>query len=458
MDKPTRIVIVGGGYTGIWTYKHLRRTIGGLIKQGKVHITVIAPKPYHSFHGFTAEALCGILSIVNRQSPLRMVMPNARIVLGNAERINLAEKTVTVKLIIEDVQQDIPYDHLVLANGSYDTVESVPGMMQHGFSLKAPGGVQATRNHLVRMIEFADAIDDPQQIKEALGIVVGGGGFAGVEMAANIAEWLHDLRKIYPVLTRYSPRVVLVHSGHALISQLRPQYDHLADYATTELRKWGIEIKLSTRLTEVGENTATLSDGTVIPTKTVISTIGQRTTILAGTESLPRSEKNLIIADAYLHVQGQSMVWTGGDTAQVMHVSGQPCPANALWAIMHGVTLGRNLGRTILGKPLEKFSYRGLGQSASLGLGKGSTELYGGQYTGWIGWLLRFFFFIYFVPSRRQMVRIVLDWLTFPFLGRYRDMTALYHQNPLSENAPAAIAVPIPANPTQPSAVQGQPQ
>ncbi len=194
----------------------------------------------------------------------------------------------------------------------------------------------------------------------------------------------------------------------------------MADYATRELQKWGVEIKLNSRLTEVRRNKAVLSDGTTIPARTVISTIGQRTTILSGTASLPHTENGLIVTDGFLHVRGQTNIWAGGDAAQVMHISGEPCPANALWAIMHGVRLGDNVGRAVQGKALRKFTYRGLGQSASLGVGKGASELYGVPLMGWVSWVLRLFFFIYFVPSRRQAVRSIFDWILYPFLGRYQ--------------------------------------
>ncbi len=416
---PTRIVIIGAGYTSVWAYKFLRRGIGRLIKRGDVQVSVICPKNYHSFHGFTAEALCGILSIANRQSSLRLIMPGVRHIRAHAESVDLNAHKVIVRPVAGDLTEEVPYDHLILANGSYDVMETVPGMRQHGWSVKEPGGVLSTRNQIMQMIEYADA--DPTDADAALTFVIGGGGLAGVEMAANIAEWLHDLGKTYPLLKEKKQRVVLVHSGPVLLPQFRPRFNRIADYATRQLEKWGVEIIYNSRLTQIRKHSVELSDGTRIPTRTVISTIGQKTTVLPGTESLPRSASGLIITDPFLHVQGHPDVWAGGDTAQVMHItSGQPVVANALWAIMAGVWLGDNLARTIQGKPLRKFSYRGLGQSASLGVGKGATELYGMQFSGWIGWLLRFFFFLYFVPSRRQAVRITADWLMYPFLGRYQ--------------------------------------
>jgi NADH dehydrogenase len=104
----------------------------------------------------------------------------------------------------------------------------------------------------------------------------------------------------------------------------------------------------------------------------------------------------------------------------VLHRRSQlPCPANALWAVKHGERVGDNIARAIQGQSLRPFTYPGLGQAASLGIGKGAVELYGIQFTGWLGWILRLFFFLGFMPSRIQMLRVALDWLILPLFGRH---------------------------------------
>jgi len=423
-ETPTRVVIIGGGYTGLWSYRFIKRRIGHLLNRGAVQVTVIAPKSYHSFHGWTAESLTGIISINNRQSPLRRILTGQSLLLANVVSVDLEAKTVAAQFVSDGRIEHVPYDHLLIANGSYDNMESVPGLNAYGWTVKSPGGVLATRNQLLRLLETADSLTDGPEQQAWLTIVVAGGGFAGVELAAAIAEMLHVFRPFYSVLKRQRPRIVLVHSGEQLLPVLRPQYQRLADYCTRELEKWGVELRLKTRLSEVAADAAVLSDGTHVPSKTVICTVGQRLSVMPGTESLPRTDKGLLITDSTLHVQGQTHVWAGGDAAQVMHVSGEPCPANALWAIMHGKWAGENIAATISGRKLKPFTYKGLGQAASMGVGKGASELYGYQFTGWIGWFLRFFFFLYFQPSRRQAVRIFLDWLSLPFLRRYMTLSS----------------------------------
>ena len=144
----------------------------------------------------------------------------------------------------------------------------------------------------------------------------------------------------------------------------------------------------------------------------VISTVGQSRIRLAGTESMERDPMQRLYTNAYQQIPTHPNIWGGGDACHVKHhTSRQACPANALWAIKHGEYVGRNIARAIKGQPLRPFTYPGLGQSASLGLGKGITELYGIQFTGALAWVMRWFFFHYFMPSRRTMRSAVGDWL-----------------------------------------------
>src|SRR5579871_5058933 len=158
----TRIVIIGAGYTGIWTCRMLRTRIMDQIRRGEVQITVICPKNYHSLHGFTAEALCGIVALGNRQNPLRLVLRDVHLVRAYAEKIDTPHQTVTVRMVGNGRLSEVHYDYLVLANGSYDSIDAVAGMRDYGWSLKEAGGVLSTRNQIIKMLDDADACDDSQ--------------------------------------------------------------------------------------------------------------------------------------------------------------------------------------------------------------------------------------------------------------------------------------------------------
>src|SRR4029079_5686388 len=112
-------------------------------------------------------------------------------------------------------------------------------------------------------------------------------------------------------------------------------------------------------------------------------------------------------------------VWAAGDAACVVHpTSGEPVPANALWAIKGGEHVGRNLARTFRGRPTRPFAYRGLGQAASFGVGRSISELYGIPFTGWGAWVLRLTFFRRFMPSRSRAAQVVADFARHAAHGR----------------------------------------
>ena len=98
-EQPIRVVIIGGGYTGLWGYRFIKRRIGHLLNRGTVQVTVIAPKSYHSFHGWTAESLTGIISINNRQSPLRRILTGQSLLLASVVAVDLEAKTVAAQFV-----------------------------------------------------------------------------------------------------------------------------------------------------------------------------------------------------------------------------------------------------------------------------------------------------------------------------------------------------------------------
>lgn len=418
-DQPKRIVLIGGGYTTVYALFALKRKLRRDIRRGAVEVTMIAPKNYHSYHGWTAEAVTGIVSSQNRRSPLRRHLRGCRFILGEVTSIDADGQTVTCRAEGAGIQE-LPFDHLIIGNGSYDNVETIPGLAEFGYSPKSHDGVEILKDALIHALEMANSMEPGTERDTRLRVVIAGGGFAGVELAANIAEMFVSLKRYFPVLDETRPDVVLLHSGDEILPDLRPKYQRLVDYAKLHLDRYGIETKVNTRLESVQEGRATLSDGSHIETRILVTTVGQKVRQLPGCEGFAMSEKGLIETDEFLRVLGHEAIWAGGDTAAVPYVGGGLCPSNALWAFKHGQWIGTNIARTIKGNQrLKPFNFKGLGQSASLGVGKGASELFGVQLTGWIGWFARFFFFLYYQPSSAYAVRLFFDWIFFACFGRY---------------------------------------
>lgn len=418
-----RVVILGGGYVAVEAYRGLCRQLGNELGQS-VEVVVISSQNLLPFHGFTPEVLSGILPAAHTLIPLRQMLPKANLIHGTAKAVDLVYQTVTVQC--GEQLETIGYDHLLFATGSRDPFERLRGLQEHGWRLKSVDDMLSLRHHLVGVLEQAEATTDPKQLEQLLNFVIVGAGFAGVEMCAAVTDWLKSAKRHYPVLCTHQAKISLVHSGSEILEVLRPQFAKLADHASQTLEQNGVQLILSMRVAEVNPWGAWLEDGRFLTSSTVIATAGTSLTSMPGTEALPRDARGRIVTDQNLNVQGYANLWAGGDTAQVKHPSqAGDCPSNALFAMKHGMTAGGNIARSLQVQPLRRFTFKGMGQAASLGMGCGIAELHGIQFTGLLAWVMRIGFFVWYMPSKRQGLQVLLDWLSLPINGRQmRSLTS----------------------------------
>jgi len=285
----------------------------------------------------------------------------------------------------------------------------VPGLAEHGWAVKGGRALENLAEHLTTVVAAAADATTERVRRALLTVVVAGGGYAGAEVAAAISAQLRAAVAAVPALSGERPRVHLVTRGAHLVPSLRPRFDRVADYVTREAVRAGVDITYGRCLTAVSAAGATLDDSSFLPSATVISTIGQVPTMLPGTETWLRDAEGRLVTDRSLRVA--PAVWAGGDIAAVPHPSGDgSCPSNALWAIYHGKHVGRNLARVLAGHRPLPFRFPGLGQAASLGVGRGAGELYGVPLTGWTAWLARWVFFHWFMPSRQVALASAAGW------------------------------------------------
>lgn len=381
---PTEVVVLGGGYTAVWGARALARGLRRQLREGSVRVTVVSSTTAHAFHGWTGEVLSGHVRGERARTALVDVVPPAWVLHGCATALDPVARTVAVTT--DDGVRLVPFDHLLVATGSRDARERVPGLAVHGWSLKDDGGLEAL------VVRLGSACGPA---------VVVGGGLAGTEAAVAMAA---RLRRDDP-----AARVVLVHGGERALPDLRPRFERVARYAVEQAERAGVEVRCGARVARVDEGAVVLDDGTSIPARTVVSAVGQVVVALPGLAA-ERAPDGRLVVDRQLRTTVDG-VWAGGDAAAVPHPNGSgPCPPNALWAIKAGTRAGRNIARTVRGRRARAFRFPGLGQAASLGVGRGAAELYGVQLTGWVAWLTRWVFFHAFMPSRRAALAAVGDW------------------------------------------------
>ena len=412
---PADVLVLGGGYVGVWSARRILRATGAQRRAGRVRITMVASSPAHAFHGWTAEVITGHVGLRRSRTLLTTMLPGVRLISGSVESVDLDRQRVTVAT--PDWVGTVPYDHLVIGVGSRDAVDPIPGLAAHGWTVKGDDALARLCGRLAEVVLLATASSDPAERERLLTVVVAGGGFAGAEVSAAIMQRLRGAVAAVPVLAGTRPRVILLHSGSRLMPSLRPRFDGVADYCVAQVRQAGVEVRYGVRLTEVTRGAAIIADSAdrsaggdlSLPAATVVAALGQSPVPLPGTEELPRDRSGRLLTDRYLRVRPG--VWAGGDVAAVPHPSGSgPCPSNALWAIYHGKRLGSNVARALGGRPARPFRFPGLGQAASFGVGRGAGELYGVALRGWTAWLARWVVFHFFMPSRRSALLTAAEW------------------------------------------------
>jgi NADH dehydrogenase len=422
--KPQRVLILGGGFVSQAVVQKLRRPI----KRGELKVTVIDRDNYFTFHALIGEMVTGRLLPSNILNPSRRVFHPAQVHVGEIESVDIDEKRVTT-VGRDGTRYDLEYDQAVVAIGSGENLEAYPGLAEHAFRLKSFDDCFRLKNHIMEMFERADVETDPEERRRLLTFFVAGGGFSGSELAGELADFVRRLTKReYQGIKREECRVVVVHPGPTLLPELYGSknterdergYPKLVEYGMKHAQKLGVELMLETRVTGATPNEVFLSNGDHIPTRTIVSTVGSKPWPLLDQFDVPRDQRGRLVTDEFLRVDGRPDLWAGGDCASVPHPKGGTCPPVALFAKKHGLHIGGNMKRARAGGSLRPFRSGVLGQGISIGNRTAVGTLKGIPMKGklaWISW--RAVVWGVAVPSWDRRMRLLADWLIWPFVGR----------------------------------------
>ena len=399
-----RILIVGGGFAGLYAAMELER-----VARAGHTVTVVSAENFMQYQPFLPEVASGSIDPRAIVVPLRRVLRHARIVVAEVLAIDHAARRVEARTT-DGGRTTLDYDILVLTAGSWSRVLPVPGLAEHGIGFKTIQEAIYLRNHVLSRLDLAIETDDPDCRRRALTFVFVGAGFAGVEALGELEDLARDARKAYPSLRDEPMRWVLVEAGAQILPELP---DDLARYAMDRLAERGIEILLNTRLSSAEGGLMQLSDGQVFAADTLVWTAGVKPSPLAELSGLPRDERGRVRVDAALRVVGVEDAWAAGDLAAVPDVtSGRTSPPTAQHALRQGRRLGKNLAAGLMeGSAPEPFVWKNVGGVCSLGRYKGVANVMGIKVTGFLGWFLHRTYHLWAMPTVSRRVRIAMDWL-----------------------------------------------
>src|SRR2546423_9694368 len=393
-------LVLGGGFAGGYVARLL----------GKRGATIVSPENFMLYTPMLPEAASGTLEPRHVVVPLRMMCPQAELILGRAAAVDTRQQRVTVET--DDGVFGVRYRDLVVALGAVSRTLPIPGLADHALGFKTLADAIHLRNHVLRRLEAAAAASSEGQRRRELTFMFIGAGYAGVEALAELADLVRDALRFYPGLSGEPQHWVLVDAAAKILPEIPRQ---LGDYAARELERRGVDIRVATTLESVEPHAAVLSDGDRILTSTVVWTAGVRANPLNEHLGLPVDERGRIAVDATLRVGGVPHVWALGDGARVPNEAtpGEFDPPTC----QHALRPARRLAKNLHGDP-RPYRYRMLGQVATLGRFKGIADVLGVRLRGFPAWFVTRTYHLYQLPLLSRKLRVVADWTTSLFFRR----------------------------------------
>jgi NADH dehydrogenase len=411
-----RIVVLGGGFAGVSAAQELARRLrrqhrlagaSGARSDDAVEVLLLNRDNYFVFQPLLADIISGTIETTHVVVPLRRMLPGCGVEVGYVEAVDLDSKSVQLRRRLSGQVVDVRYDALILALGGVTDLAAVPGMAEHGVGVRTLGDAFYLRNRALDMLEEARIESDPERRARLLTFVVVGGGSTGVEVAAELNDLVKLAARSFRDV-RLDPRVVLVHGRPVVLSELG---ERLGRYATRKLREAGVDLRLGRRVTLVGIDRVALDDGTIVPTATVVSTVGNAPNPALAAIQAPRDGRGWLTPDATFALPGIEDVWALGDGASIVDPkTHRPMPATAQHAVREGPHAARNVLAALDGRPQTPFDYGELGMLVSVGRFKAVGEVLGIKVSGLIGWFLWRSYYLLRLPTLDRRIRVAIDW------------------------------------------------
>ncbi|MGY1680197.1 NAD(P)/FAD-dependent oxidoreductase [Geodermatophilus sp. SYSU D01176] len=428
------VLIVGGGYVGLYTALRLQKRLS----HGRAEVVVVDPQPHMTYQPFLPEAAAGSVEPRHVVVPLRRTLPRCRVVTGAVTGLSHADKRARIAPL-EGEPYEIHYDVLVMAAGSVARTLPIPGLAEHGIGFKNVGEAIYLRNHVLARLDAASSTDDPEVRRRALTFTFVGGGYAGVEAFAELEDMAHyAVTHYYPRLSPTDMRWVLVEA----MGRILPEVDlDMAAWTVKQLTARGMDVRLNTRLESVTDCHVRLSDGDEFDSDTLVWTAGTKPNPMLRETDLPVDERGRVVCEPTLQVRGLPDAWSAGDLAAVpdltKETAGATTAPNAQHAVRQAKRLADNIVASIEGREPEVYRHAYAGSVASLGLHKGVAQVYGVKLKGWPAWFMHRTYHVSRVPTFNRKARVVADW-TMAALFRREIISLGQLQDPRREFVQAA--------------------
>src|SRR5271170_1705203 len=305
-----RILLLGGGFAGLYAALHLERTIA---KRDDIEATLVNRDNFILFTPMLHEVAASDLDMTNIVNPLRKLPKRVQFFAGEVEGIDLQNHSITVYHGGERHGHTLEYDYLLLALGSVTNFFNLPGLQERALTMKSLSDAIMLRNRIIANLEEANFECCAGVCKRLLTFVVAGGGFAGVETVGAINDFARNVLKVYPNIPEEELNFILVHPGESLLQELSAE---LGAYAQRVLTHRNVKVLCKSRVSGANDRGITLIDGTLIEANTIIWTAGASPNPLI--VKLPcATDRGRLCVNEFLEVHDYPNVWAVGDCASI---------------------------------------------------------------------------------------------------------------------------------------------
>jgi len=428
MDTRPRVVIIGGGFGGLFAARALKRT--------PVQVTLIDRRNFHLFQPLLYQVATGGLSPANIAAPLRVLLKrqmNAEVRLGEVIDIDVANRQV-----ILTGGAKVGYDTLIVAAGSGPHYFGHDAWQEAAPPLKSIADAEEIRRRVLLAFEAAELATDLDSRRACLTFVVVGGGTTGVELTGCLSELAHHtLKRDYRHMDPGSARIVLVEGGDRIL----PSYPvKLSAKAVAALTRLGIEIQTGAKVidVEMGAVTIRRDDRTErVLTRTILWAAGVQASplgrLLAEKAGARADTEGRIVVQPDLTVPGHPELFVLGDLAHFEHQGGKILPGVAPVAMQQGRYAADLIGRRLQGQSLPPFRYKDRGSMAVIGRNAAVADLGWLRLSGFPAWLLWLFVHLLYLVPFENRILVLAQW-TWNYVTRNRSALLIPERN--AESSP----------------------
>jgi NADH dehydrogenase len=407
LPSKQRILILGGGFAGVATARHLERLFR---RRRDVEIVLVSRDNFVLMTPLLFEVFSGTLDLKSCSVPIRAFLRSARFVEATVQNIELDNRTA--RLVAAGKERELAYDQLVIALGSKTNRSMIPGS-EHAFTFKTLADALLLRNYVIERFERADVETDPQRKAQLLTFVIIGGGLVGVELLGELSAFVNGIVPLYKQVNRNEVRLVLLQGA----DRVMPEIDlALAEYGARVLARRGVEVRTNVRVQAIEPNKVHMANET-IAADTIVLAAGVVPSPVVADLPISKDKSGRIVVESTMQNREHAEVWALGDCASIPGPDGKPYPALAQHAMREAKVLAANIQRVLDGKSPKPFIHDNLGMMGSLGHNMGFAQFLKIRMRGRPAWFARRAYYLLQMPGWSRRLRMIIDW-TFGMLFR----------------------------------------